>query len=213
MKISTLLLISLIFTVIYAKLGLDLPTPDLLTPDSAKCLLQNHYESLFIRCYRSYGKVDPNVLTNIKIARAAGYKDIDVYIFPCVPCGNPRQQVIDALKNLEGIDVGMVWLDVEEYAWTKNKTYNQEFVLAQLDQVTKGGRKVGVYTNWHEWDVTVGREWDGASAHPLWFAYWDHDPSFNNFRQFGGWKKPDAKQYESEGKVCGLTGLDLDFKP
>ncbi len=213
MNPSSLLLISALFLIGFCKLGLDLPTPDLLTAATAKCLLENHYETLYIRAYRSYGKIDPNVLTNIRIARAAGFKDIDVYIFPCVSCGNPKQQVKDALANLKGIEYGMVWLDVEEYQWTKNLTYNREIVTAMLNEVVAQGRKVGVYTNWREWGLTVGKDWDGASAYPLWFPYWDHTASFKGFKEFGGWKKPYAKQYEAEGKICGLTGLDLDYKP
>ena len=92
------------------KLGVDMPTPEILSQEEAACFVKQGYTMLFIRAYRCYGNIDPNVVTNIKNARAAGITDIDVYMFPCVPCGSPRKQVRDALHNLKDSEFGIMWV-------------------------------------------------------------------------------------------------------
>ena len=42
------------------------------------------------------------------------------------------------------------------------------------------------------------------------YAHYDNDPSFNDFRPFGGWKKPAMKQYSANKRICGAT-VDLNY--
>jgi hypothetical protein len=53
------------------------------------------YEFAIVRVYQQIGQVDPNGAQTIKNARDAGIPYVDGYIFPCLRCGNPAQQVFD----------------------------------------------------------------------------------------------------------------------
>ena len=44
----------------------------------------------------------------------------------------------------------------------------------------------------------------------LWYAYYNKDESFDDFLQFGGWKKPQMKQFEGNVELCG-TLIDKDY--
>ena len=35
------------------------------------------------------------------------------------------------------------------------------------------------------------------------YAHYDRDPSFNDFKPFGGWSKPSMKQFTGGATVCG----------
>ncbi len=211
-SLSLIFLVS-VLSVATCHLGIDIPTPEILTTDQAKCLLANNFDTLYIRAYRSSGTVDPNVLTNIANAVTAGFKDISVYIFPCVPCGNPRKQVQDTILHLGKAPYVKLWLDIEERAWTKDKSFNQQFVTELLDEMKKCGKPTGVYASLYQWDQIVGKDWEGAKDHLLWYPRWDHNANFDDFKPFGGWTKPYAKQYEPNGNICGMPGTDLDYKP
>jgi len=202
-----------IVAVCLGHLGVDIPTPDIITIPQVKCLVSHGYDMIFIRAYRSYGTVDPNVLINIENAIQGGIKDIDVYIFPCVPCGNPRKQAQDTVNHLKGQPYNHIWVDIEERAWSTNKTYNQWFTMEMTDELLKLNQKIGIYASAYQWEKIVGKEWEGCKDLILWWPRWNHIPSFDDYVPFGGWKKPYAKQYEPDAELCGLDGWDLDYKP
>lgn len=54
---------------------------------------------------------------------------------------------------------------------------------------------------------------NGLTGVPLWYAHYDHTPSFNDFASlpFGSWKTPFAKQYSGTTNMCGGS-VDLNFK-
>jgi hypothetical protein len=56
----------------------------------------NGYQFAVARVYEEVGHVDPNGAQTIKNAHAAGIQYVDGYIFPCLRCGNPAQQVLDS---------------------------------------------------------------------------------------------------------------------
>jgi len=37
----------------------------------------------------------------------------------------------------------------------------------------------------------------------LWYYDWNQDPSFADFKPFGGWTAPTLKQYNANLNVCG----------
>jgi len=67
------------------------------------------------RAWRSYGAFDPSVVQSIANLKTAGFKTIDVYMFPCFKCGNPAGQVNKTLDGLAsaGARFGTLWLDIE----------------------------------------------------------------------------------------------------
>lgn len=56
----------------------------------------------------------------------------------------------------------------------------------------------------------MGSSFSGGASHQLWYAHYDNNPSFSDFRAFGGWSKPKIKQYAGDRSVCGV-GVDLNF--
>ena len=84
--------------------------------ESWNCLHNEHnVQFAIIRCYRSLGKVDTTCPKSVARAWAAGFKHVDLYLFPCVKCGNATDQVatLKAYIEEENIQFGQLWLDVE----------------------------------------------------------------------------------------------------
>ena len=196
-----ILLIAFAISMISAKLGGDIAT-EVNTVDSYKCLKKTISFVIF-RAYRSYGIVDPTVVQNIKNAKAGGFTDIDVYIFPGVKCGNPAGQVQSTVKALKGLPYTILWLDIEPYQWPKDKAKNRVFVAGLIAAAVKSGKPVGIYTNSNGWNEIVGNDWTEGSKYKLWWAYWDKKPVFN-LKPFAGWKTLAIKQYNNEVKTCGI---------
>lgn len=175
------------------------------------CLKRQNISLLIIRCYQSLGRADPNCKHNLQAAKTAGVP-ADLYVFPCVKCGNPEKQVADTIKNAQGEKYGTIWIDLEIFAWYKEKAKNKEFALAMVKAVEKAGKKVGIYTSAHNWGEIFGMDWTALAKYPLWYAHYDKDPSFKDFKAFGGWTKPMIKQYTGEDNVCG-EDVDNDYFP
>lgn len=72
--------------------GIDVST--LVYPKDFECLKNEGYEFLIVRGYRSYGAPDPNAIHTIANARQAGFKYIDVYMFPCPKCSKSASEQV-----------------------------------------------------------------------------------------------------------------------
>ena len=173
------------------------------------CLKTNNIDLLVIRGYRSFGALDPYVNSNIKNARAAGYKSIDVYMFPCVKCGNPKGQVDTMISGITEL-YNMIWVDIEIFAWPDDKAANKAFILEIVNEIKNKGKTVGIYSSANNWQSIVGTDWTGVSALPLWYAHYDNVKAFSDFKPFGGWTKPAMKQFTDNSKLCGVV-FDEDF--
>jgi len=136
---------------------------------------------------------------------------VDIYMFPCPQCGDARSQVQSLHDFASDVKYGLMWLDIEgpEY-WLGDYGSNQNFMneLAGSAQEIFGDKLGGIYTNANGWNSIFG-DWDEWGNLPLWWAYWDYSPSFDNFSPFAGWSKPAIKQYVGDTSVCGLD-VDLD---
>lgn len=75
--------------------GLDVST--LVYPKDFECLKDAGYEFLIVRGYRSYGSPDPDAIHTIANARQAGFKYIDVYMFPCPKCAKSASAQVDEM--------------------------------------------------------------------------------------------------------------------
>lgn len=49
-----------------------------------------------------------------------------------------------------------------------------------------------------------------ASSVPLWYAHYDNQETFSDFSPFGGWSRPNIKQYIGDTTACGY-GVDISF--
>ena len=106
----------------------------------------------------------------------------------------------------------MVWLDIENHdLFYSSCTDNQNFVNNWLAQASSmlGANRVGIYSNWVQWnDIMCG--WTGAKSHQLWYPHYDNLAAFSDFQAFGGWTKPNIKQYVGDTTACSVA-IDKDF--
>ena len=203
-------LVAFILNLASCKLGCDI-TMSIGSVETYKCLLWKAYSFMIFRAYRSYGDVDSTAIPNIKNAVEAGFNDIEVYIFPCFKCGKPREQVKKTVEMLKDQPYNGIWIDVERYRWG-TKESNAEFLKEMLDEASKYGKPVGIYTNFVEWNNIIGKTWVVQTKYKLWWISWDNQSNFKNFRAFGPWKSADIKQYTNEINVCGIE-YNQNFKP
>lgn len=208
MKASCLVILLLGLSAVSATSGTDVSSA--VSSSAYTCLKNNGYVFTIIRGYQSFGQVDPNVVQNIKNARAGGQADVDVYLFPCVSCGNPAGQAQTLVNAIKGQNYGMIWIDIEVYQWSSSQSANQGFITTMASTLHNLGQSVGIYTSYYNWQSIVGLGWTGVSQYPLWYAHYDNNPSFSDFTSFGGWSRPSIKQYNGSSTICGV-GVDLNW--
>ena len=110
----------------------------------------------YFEACNSGGLVDPSFATSYKNAVAAGYKDIDTYMYPCTGTGNPCkpyatqvQELVDAIDKSK-MNIGTIWIDIEQDQVCNPWDYGPEKNLAEakklVDAFRKSGRKFGIYS-------------------------------------------------------------------
>lgn len=180
------------------------------------CTIQNGWSFVIVRSYCSYGGVDSNAPATLNQAIAAGMPYHDVYHFPCIGVDASSQVQAD-YNQVHGL-FGMMWFDIEtnpspNCGWSDAST-NCNFML-QLIQAAQGlGIHPGIYASAYMWGNIMG---DGCTVGadngvPLWYAHYDQNPSFSDFSPFGGWTKPNIKQYWDSVGMCGINA-DADWYP
>lgn len=75
--------------------GVDLSTST--SKSIFSCLKGNGYEFVIVRAYRSSGAPDSAAPLTIANARAAGFQDVDVYMFPCPKCSKSARDQVDEM--------------------------------------------------------------------------------------------------------------------
>ena len=190
--------------------GVLIPPPEKLTEENAKCLLAAGYDFVVIRGYVVSGNVDPNAVANIQTAKAAGFTDIDVYMSPCLPC-NPDDQTKEMLEALKGQPYSRIYVSIDVPGWREFKSFNRLFLEDVMTEITKGGKKVGIFTTKFLWEDNLGSDYSGASKYDLLYENLNKDPSFKDYKAFGGWRKPYAKHYDSGVSLCSMK-MELVYK-
>jgi hypothetical protein len=190
-------------------------------------MVESGYKFLIIRAWFCVnGGVDRAAITTHNNLRAAGMKHIGFYIFPCVgraSCPTAALQVkgVADLIAQNNLQADSVWLDIEgggSCPWSTvaaNKQFYVDFLNAA--KATWPDR-YGVYSSRYMWETLFGsRSWTnpGDSSVKLWYAHYDHMPSFSTFLTFSSWPttaSPYAKQYTGDTSVCGFN-VDLNYAP
>ncbi|MCJ1426042.1 hypothetical protein MMC29_003944 [Sticta canariensis] len=143
--------------------GFDLSEP----PASGfwACALNSGYEKAVIRMYQQAcgrgGKVDKNFVAIYNAAVAAGFTNIDAYVFPCTgtqPTGvtcKPVQTQINEILNVfsaNNIIIQNIWFDVEPSsgecnAWNLGRAANLALAEEWVSAMKATGLQWGVYAN------------------------------------------------------------------
>jgi len=211
MKI-VLLVCSLLIVVTLAIKGVDVSSS--VSQSSWSCILNAGYSYTVVRSYRSDGSVDPNAVSTMTNAAAAGLS-VDGYHFPNTNV-DPAQQISDDINNLVngGVTIGTLWLDIEGTQYWQDCNFNQQFLQNMVNQAQSMNVNVGIYSSAVQWSPIMCGAQQFASF-PLWYAHYDGVASFNDFQSFGGWSSPSIKQFDGSYSshnptVCGVS-VDLDY--
>jgi hypothetical protein len=158
---------------------------------------------------------------------------VDGYIFPCYKCGNPAGQMDAAINNLSGSGItfasknettapekrlgstakfGMLWIDVEGASyWSTTTSNNVNFIQGMVNEGVKRGISIGIYSSASQWSPICGTS-TAFAQYPLWYPHYESpaNPSFSDFKSFGGWTKPAIKQYVGTTSICSAS-IDKNF--
>ena len=212
---ATAVIAALCLSSTIATTGVDYSTAQ--SVGTHQCWRDNGMEFAIPRAYYSNGQFDPKGKQNVDNARAAGIPYVDIYMFPCR--GKSAQwQVDDLINNMGDSNYGMIWLDIENNPsdgcnWDDfSDASNCDYVSYLIDQVRARGRVPGVYSSYYMWERIMGssQNCQGHSSAPLWYAHYDDNASFSDFRSFGGWSRPNMKQYVGDDTLCG-AGVDYTY--
>jgi len=163
------------------------------------CFKSKGYTKAIIRAWHSNGVFDSNSIDTIKYAHMSGITDVDVYLFPCAG-KSASSQVTDMIASLQkgGVtNFGTIWLDIETNpssgcGWPSSTSSNCDYIKELI--AAAGSTPVGVYVDSYMWDSIAGSSCTVGASKPLWYPHYDNNPSFSDFKPFGGWTKPYMKQ-------------------
>jgi len=189
-----------------AILGVDLSSG--VSVSGMTCFIKNGVNDVIARAYRSSGKTDPTAITTIQSAYSAGMSNVSVYLFPCPQCQSAAYQVdelVDMLEENQANTIDIIWIDVESPdIWYNDQNTNNQFVLNAIEEIYLRGYRAGIYSSKSQWTEIMG-SFSGVSSYPLWYAHYDGNANFQDFKSFGGWTKPFMKQYTENAQLCGST--------
>ncbi len=166
------------------------------------------------------GHVVSTAPQTVRNAVAAGIVDVSLYHFPDTAV-DPVTQVHETVRYFasENISFNSLFFDIEgrEY-WNHSCAVNVAFLhkMVATARSLLGPDRVGIYASESQWKpIMCGDE--GFSSVPLWYAHWDNRPNFDDFHDvgigpFGGWVKPEMKQYHGSVRTCGVN-VDLNYRP
>ena len=179
-----------------------------------QCLINNGFTFVIPRCYCSVGCMDDNCHQNMINAKNAGMSRIDTYFFPCFTCGNVAGQVASYYKELitYSVQPERTWFDVEG-EWSSSTTTNQVFLMEMINKARSIGFVHGIYTNYYQYIYFFGESYifKYASETQLWYPIYDFEPSLDGLTMFGGWTRPNIKQYAGNQNFCDAW-VDFNYQ-
>lgn len=137
------------------------------------------------------------------------------------PCSSkpPKDQVDDLISSISSRLYGRIWIKVEanpaySCSWGRDHSINCSFLNQLIDQIKYHGKVPAVRTSKYMWEQIMGpgKICTGPSSQLLWYAHLDQRASFDDFQEFGGWRKPAVKQFVGGATLCGAT-VDKDYFP
>eukprot|EP00766_Chilomastix_caulleryi_P006132 gnl/Chilomastix_caulleri/806.p1 GENE.gnl/Chilomastix_caulleri/806~~gnl/Chilomastix_caulleri/806.p1 ORF type:complete len:195 (+),score=27.70 gnl/Chilomastix_caulleri/806:41-625(+) len=149
------------------------------------CLYDSGYVFLIIQAQNSNGSISNSALTQYNNAVAAGYKNIDFYIFPDVD-KDPVEQVRNTINFLKSNNLqkgNMLWIDVENTdlffsSCSSNITFLHTVFDTANSMWTGCGLKycVGMYTSESQWSPIACGD-TSFSKYQLWWPRYDNSAS------------------------------------
>jgi GH25 family lysozyme M1 (1,4-beta-N-acetylmuramidase) len=210
------ILLALVLASAFADIGVDFSVyQGALSTDTLRCFTNNGVKFAIIQLWQQTGNINPYYAGNHANAKAVGIRYVDAYAFIC-PSFSAQQICSGVKNNLPGGFDGQVWLDVEPSGscWSGSYESRIAFVESVATTCQQQGLNVGIYSSYGSWGNVMGSA--GASSGvltrlPLWYAHYDNTANFGDWAglSFGGWGKPNMKQYVGDTGLCGVN-VDLD---
>jgi hypothetical protein len=105
-------------------------------------------------------------------------------------------------------------LDIEgSQYWLADYTKNQEWYKNLVDacsSYSSSGIACGVYASASQWSAIFGTtSFVYRNDLLLWYPHYDNLAAFSDFKTFGGWTTPHAKQYQGTTTYCGYALFSL----
>jgi len=212
---SFLLVVSVLFGVAYATLGIDFSMATCeggVSESQLQCYVSEGYDFAIIEVFDGGQGANSNIGSCVSAALGAGMSHVDVYGFFCPNCGGntPSDAISSVQSALSGVNYGTLWIDVEqcEGCWNDAES-NCGYVQQIVDAATEAGLTIGIYSSEGEWSQTVGSCANFTNL-PLWYAHYDGEASFaDGLYNFGGWTSPFMKQYNDQGP-CQIS-VDVNY--
>ncbi len=176
------------------------------------CITGKGYTQLIFRGLMSMGLPDPNAKKNLDIALKV---DCTVYLNPCFMCGNAADQIDKTCDAILGTGyVYRPYLAIEDPSmWSSDVSANRKFVAEMVAKILS--RKdcfddVRFKSTKYEWEKILGADYSEYSQRLLWYISGDKKKNYDDFKPFGGWNAPLAKQYIQKQEVCdNMCNIDV----
>jgi GH25 family lysozyme M1 (1,4-beta-N-acetylmuramidase) len=181
-----------------------------------QCLKSKGYKFAIVRVFQSFGNVDPHGKQNLINAHKANLTT-GAYMFPC-RSKSANSQVDSVVKELDSTTYDYLWLDIETNpskgcGWSSNTKSNCDFLMDLINRVKHHKKNPAVYCSEYMWKTIMGSDQACPQAGTvlLWYPHYNGVKNFNDFKPFGGWKKPLIKQFSGTNSVCGAR-IDMNVR-
>jgi len=193
-----------------AALGIDFDQR--ISEEQMECVKSAGYDFGSVLGWHSYGSFENECPRNLRYMHRAGLSPADVYLLPCatMDASDQIETLISTLRQ-DNASYNTLWIGVQtgaanNCAWPPEHMRNCKYVGAMIAAGQNAFKTVGVVTSEFQWgslmgeSCTVGSNLDA----PLWYSHYDRHPNFDDFRPFGGWETPYAKQYAAT-TLCEIS--------
>ncbi len=165
----------------------------------ASCI-QKSYPAALVRGYVSTGMVDPNLKANIAALTAAKVA-ANIYMNPCVKCGNASGQIDAIFKAIDNAQK-VVGIYVFGDQWGTDKQANKKFLIELVMSIMSHSTLSFIITNKYQWENIIGEAVMDLILSPVIYVNIDHKATCDDYDPFGCWTEAFAKKYESDKQLC-----------
>jgi len=180
------------------------------------------------RVWRTNNQIDLSAAPNLRTLAAAGFTNLDVYVFHNFKSSFSHTKAIDQViaylkkENVFSL-VKRIWLDIERdvdgvYMWsTKDLNANFKKVKEQVERVQSYGKLPGIYGP----GADGWKEICGKNSLPVKTPFWYVSHNYNNdgsnaaFEPVANWQSTAdvIHQFATTGvSVCGGPNVDWNFR-
>uniref|UniRef100_A0A914XZF3 Lysozyme n=1 Tax=Panagrolaimus superbus TaxID=310955 RepID=A0A914XZF3_9BILA len=180
-----------------------------------QCVYQQGYDAVFVQVYSpsNGGSPNQNGIGTISLALSAKL-GTEIYVTPSTSGKSGSQQFSEAYNAVkgQGINVQTIWLQVTSAInWPNNIQSNINLIESFVSQAYVNGISIGIYTNYNDWQQITGNYVDSYPLRLWYYNVYSNGPTgespanFDDFRSFGQWNQPNAKQFAQNEGLCGIT--------